>query len=345
MNSIALISPNDKILTANSRSSDDLILELITYDQERSVKYDNLSVDALLQKLDKDKVNWINLDGPDLSIIEKFQEHFNLHSLLVEDILNDQRPKSEEYDEYLFFSLKMLYRFDGSEIEYEQISFVLGDYYLISFQEKPGDLFDGFRERIRLDQGKVRKRHADYLLYRLIDIITDNYYTILDKVGDQIEDMEEEIHTHPSSENFKNIQRLKKELIYLRRAVHPLRDALNQIIKNDSNFIEDINTRFFADVVDNVIHLGDSIETYKDLLTGLMDIHINTMNTRLNEVMRVLTVISTIFIPLTFIVGVYGMNFQHMPELEWHWGYFGVWGIMLSVVIGMLVFFKFKKWF
>jgi len=157
--------------------------------------------------------------------------------------------------------------------------------------------------------------------------------------------MEEEIHTHPSSENFKNIQRLKKELIYLRRAVHPLRDALNQIIKNDSNFIEDINTRFFADVVDNVIHLGDSIETYKDLLTGLMDIHINTMNTRLNEVMRVLTVISTIFIPLTFIVGVYGMNFQHMPELEWHWGYFGVWGIMLSVVIGMLVFFKFKKWF
>lgn len=332
-------------MSTNSVPSGNFILELIAYDKDTSVKYDNLPVAELLQKLDTTKVNWINLDGPDLEIIEKLQEYFNLHSLLVEDVLNDQRPKSEEYDDYLFFSLKMLYRFDGSEIEYEQISFVLGDYYLISFQEKPGDLFEGFRERIRLDQGKVRKRNADYLLYRLIDIITDNYYNILDKIGDQIEEIEDEIHANPSNENFKIIQRLKKELIYLRRAVHPLRDALNQIVKNESDFIEDINTRFFADVVDNVVHLGDSIETYKDLLSGLMDIHINTMNTRLNEVMRVLTVISTIFIPLTFIVGVYGMNFQNIPELEWHWGYYAVWGIMILVVIGMLIFFKFKRWF
>ncbi len=330
---------------SSDSSQPNLILELITYDPEGSVKHDNLPIEELLKKLDNKKVNWINLDGPDLAIIEKLQDYFNLHSLLVEDILNDQRPKSEEYDDYLFFSLKMLYKFEGSKIEYEQISFVLGKHYLISFQEKPGDLFDGFRERIRLDQGKVRKRNADYLLYRLIDIITDNYYNILDKIGDQIEDMEDEIHSNPSNDNFKNIQHLKKELIFLRRAVHPLRDALNQIIKNDSDFIDDINTRFFADVVDNVIHLGDSIETYKDLLASLMDIHINTMNTRLNEVMRVLTVISTIFIPLTFIVGVYGMNFHYIPELNWQWGYFGVWAIMLLVVVGMLIFFKFKKWF
>lgn len=332
-------------MSADSHSSSDLILELITYDRESSVKYGNIPFEEIIQKLDPAKVNWINLDGPDLGIIEKLQEYFKLHSLLVEDVLNDQRPKSEEYDDYLFFSLKMLYRFDGKEIEYEQISFVLGEYYLISFQEKPGDLFDGFRERIRLNQGKVRTRRADYLLYRLIDIITDNYYNILDKIGDQIEDIEDEIHSNPSNDNFKNIQRIKKELIYLRRALHPLRDALNQIIKNENQFIDEINTRFYADVIDNVVHLGDSIETYKDLLSGLMDIHINTMNTRLNEVMRVLTVISTIFIPLTFIVGVYGMNFQYIPELEWHWGYYAVWGIMLFVVSGMLIFFKFKKWF
>jgi magnesium transporter len=332
-------------MPADSQFSSDLILELISYDQESSVRYTNIPVEEILQKLNPAMVNWINLDGPNLEIIEKLQEYFRLHSLLVEDVLNDQRPKSEEYDDYLFFSLKMLYRFDGSEIEYEQISFVLGDYYLISFQEKPGDLFQGFRERIRLNQGKVRTRRADYLLYRLIDIITDNYYNILDKIGDQIEDIEDEIHNNPSNDNFKNIQRIKKELIFLRRALHPLRDALNQIVKNDNHFIDDINTRFYSDVIDNVVHLGDSIETYKDLLSGLMDIHINTMNTRLNEVMRVLTVISTIFIPLTFIVGVYGMNFHYIPELEWRWGYYSVWGIMLFVVSGMLIFFKFKKWF
>jgi magnesium transporter len=286
------------------------------------------------------------VDGlSDLSIFEALQSHFNLHTLLIEDIVDDQRPKAEEYDDYLFFTLKMLYRIEGGKIDYEQISFVLGKNYLLSFQEKEGDLFDGFRDRIRLDQGRVRKKKSDYLLYRLIDIIVDSYYNVLDHVGDQIEEIEEGIHSNTSPENFKKIQGLKKELIFLRRAVYPLRDAVGLLIKDENGFIEDGNEHFFTDVYDHLIHVTDTLDTYKDLVSGLMDLHMNTLNTRLNEVMKVLTVISTIFIPLTFIVGVYGMNFDFMPELKWKYGYFIVWGIMIVIVGFMLWFFKRKKWF
>jgi magnesium transporter len=239
----------------------------------------------------------------------------------------------------------MLYRIEAREIDYEQISFVLGNNFLISFQEKEGDLFDGFRDRIRLDLGKVRKKKADYLLYRLIDIIVDNYYNVLDKVGDLIEEIEENVYENPTNKTFYKIQSLKKELIYLRKALYPLREALSKVVKGESDFIMEENMRYYSDVYDHVSHLIDSLDTYKDLTSSLLDIHINAMNTKMNEVMKVLTVISTIFIPLTFVVGVYGMNFDYMPELRWPWGYGGVWGIMIVIVIVMLVYFKKKKWF
>jgi magnesium transporter len=265
--------------------------------------------------------------------------------LLIDDVLSDQRPKVEEFDDYLFLTLKMLHRLDSKKIEYEQISFVLGKDFLITFQEKEGDLFDGFRERIRLDQGRVRKKKADYLMYRLIDIIVENYYNVLDKIGEIMDDIEETVYENPSNKTFNRIQALKKELIFLRKALFPLRDALGKIVKGEFEFIQDDNIRFYSDVYDHVVHIIDSLDTYKDLTSGLLDIHINAMNTRMNEVMKVLTVISTIFMPLTFIVGVYGMNFEYMPELKWHYGYFEVWGIMGVVVVSMLIFFKYKKWF
>ena len=327
-------------------TDDKLILELISYNKEHYDKHFNKNPDELLKGLKADRVNWINLDGlNNQDIIEKLQTHFKLHYLLIEDVLDDQRPKSEEYDDYFFFTLKMLYRIDEEGIDYEQISFVLGKNYLISFQEKEGDFFDGFRERIKLDQGKVRKKQADYLLYRLIDIIIENYYTVLDKVGDVVEEIEENVYENPTNKTFNKIQKLKKELIYLRKAVYPLRDAISKIIKGESEFIEEENLRYYSDVYDHVIHLIDSLDTYKDLTSSLLDIHINAMNTRMNEVMKVLTVISTIFMPLTFIVGVYGMNFDNMPELRWHWGYFGVMSVMVAIVMGMLYYFKKKKWF
>lgn len=323
-----------------------VILELIAYNREQHDRYDNLSIDQLLGQLKPDRTNWINVDGlNNQDIIEKVQGHFCLHSLLIDDVLSDQRPKMEEYDDYLFFALKMLHHIDGNDIHYEQISIVLGQNYLISFQEKEGDLFDGFRERIRLDQGRVRKKEADYLLYRLIDIIIDNYYTVLDHVGDNIEEIEETVYENPSNKTFNRIQQIKKQLIVLRKVLYPLRDALSKLVKGESEFIKDDNTHFYADIYDHVVHLVDSIDTYKDLTSGLLDIHINAMNTRMNEVMKVLTVISTIFIPLTFIVGVYGMNFDNMPELHWTRGYFVVWGIMILMVFAMLAFFKHKKWF
>ncbi|SKC86383.1 magnesium/cobalt transporter CorA [Ohtaekwangia koreensis] len=332
----------------NHSPTDCEILELISYNRELHDKYTGTytTVESILNKIQPDRVNWINVDGlNNQDLIEKVQTHFCLHSLLIDDVLSDQRPKAEEFDDYLFFTLKMLYRIDGTAIDYEQISFVLGKNYLISFQEKEGDWFDGFRDRIRLDQGRVRKKQADYLLYRLIDIIVDNYYNVLDRVGDLIDETEETVYQNPSTQTFTKIQYLKKELIYLRKALFPLRDALSKIVKGESDFVKEENIRFFSDVYEHVIHLTDSLETYKDLVSSLTDIHINAMNTKMNEVMKVLTVISTIFIPLTFIVGVYGMNFHYMPELDWRWGYYSVWGVMILIVVGMLAFFRHKKWF
>jgi magnesium transporter len=323
-----------------------VILELFQYDEKEFSSFTDLSIDDLLKKQRPELVNWINLDGlHDQGIINKIGEYFSLHSLLLEDISSDHQPKVEEYENYLFFTLKMLYRIEENVIDYEQINFVLGKNYLISFQEKEGDLFGPLRERIRLDQGRVRKKKADYLLYRLIDIIVDNYYTVLDSIGQQIEQIEDDIYNNSSGQEFRKIQRLKKELIYLRKALYPLRDALSKLIKDESGFIDSSNARFFSDIYNHVAHLIDSLDTYKDLTSGLMDIYINTLNTRMNEVMKVLTVISTIFIPLTFIVGVYGMNFEFMPELHWENGYPGVWGAMLLVVVIMVCYFKYKKWF
>ncbi len=338
INQLATVSPHP--------SESKVILELIQYDDKDYIKFSDLPVEELILGLKSGYVNWINLDGlHDHSIISKLGEHFCLHSLLLEDITSEHQPKAEEYEDYLFFTLKMLYKIKEGEIEYEQISFVLGKDYLLSFQEKEGDPFTSFRDRIRMDQGRVRRKKPDYLLYRLIDIIVDNYYVVLDEIGQQIEQIEDDIYHNPSSKEFQKIQRLKKELIFLRKALYPLRDALSKLIKDESGFIESQNARYFSDIYDHVVHLIDSMDTYKDLTTSLMDIHINTLNTKMNEVMKVLTVISTIFMPLTFIVGVYGMNFEYMPEIPWKWGYPVVWGIMIFIAAAMLRYFKFKKWF
>lgn len=326
--------------------SDQVILELISYNKDAHDKYENIGVDELLTKLKKDRVNWVNLDGLNVHpIIDKLQAHFCFHSLVVEDIVNDQRPKAEEFEDYLFVTLKMLYRIDGTNIDYEQISFILGKDFLLSFQEKEGDLFNPFRERIRQDQGRVRKKGPDYLLYRLIDIIVDNYYNVLDNIGEQIEQTEGKIQSDTTGETFLKIQALKKELIFLHKALYPLRDALGKLVKDESVFIEEENLKYFTDTYDHVIHIIDSLDTYRDLTSNLIDIYINTQNTRLNEVIRVLTIISTIFIPLTFIVGVYGMNFEHFPELTWKYGYLIIWIVMLGIAGAMVAYFKYKKWF
>lgn len=322
-----------------------VILELIIYNKEEYDKFENLEVEEIISKIKKGHVNWINLDGLSrISIIEKLQSHFSLHSLLVDDLITDQRPKAEEYEDHLFVTMKMLYKITGPEIDYEQISFVLGKDFLISFQEKEGDLFGPFRERIRLDQGRVRKKGADYLLYRLMDIIVDHYYNVLDTIGEQIDSIEDEIQKEASGETFKKIQNLKKELVYLHKALYPLREAMSKMMKDESSFIHEENLRYYADTNDHIVHLIDLLDTYRDLTGGLIDYYTNRQNIRLNEVIRMLTIISTIFIPLTFIVGVYGMNFEFFPELKWKYGYYYIWIIMIAIAGTMIIYFKHKKW-
>ena len=339
-------SPKTQGIDSRPPSDNHVILELIQYNEKDYAMLADVPVEDILNSLKPDQVNWINVDGlHDRHIIRKLGQHFKLHPLLINDILSDHQPKAEEFEDHLFFTLKMLYKIRNGKIEYEQISFVLGKDYLISFQEKEGDLFGGLRQRIKQSSGRVRVRKADYLLYRLADIIVDNYYSILDEVGKQIEQIEEDVYRQPSDNEFQKIQRIKKELIYLRKALYPLRDALSKLAKDESGFIEQSNMRYFSDVYDQIVHLIDSMDTYKDLTTSLMDIHINTMNTRMNEVMKVLTVISTIFMPLTFIVGIYGMNFEFMPEIHMHWAYPTVMLIMGAIVFGMISYFKYRKWF
>jgi magnesium transporter len=328
-------------------SGEKVILELISYDDKSLTVRENLPIDDLLQECNLNLINWINVDGlSDGELIKKIAKKFDLHYLLVEDILNtDHRPKADEYDQHLFFTLKMLYRIEGQSIDYEHISFVLGKNYLLSFQEKEGDIFESLRSRLKQDTNIIRKRGADYLLYRLIDTIVDGYYSILETIGRQVEDIEESISNNPSVEDFQHIQKLRKEFIYLRKVVYPLREALNKVIKNEDEFIEDNNVKYFSDVYDHVIHLIDSLDTYKDLTSTLMDLYMNTINYKMNEVMKLLTVITTIFIPLSFIASIYGMNFQNMPELTSSWGYYGVLGLMGAIFLLMIGYFKYKKWF
>ncbi len=333
-------------IDAKAPSDNEVILELIQYNEEDYGMQADIPVEELIKQLKPDRVNWINVDGlHDKSIVNSLGEHFNLHPLLIEDVISDHQPKAEEFDGYLFFTMKMLHSIKKGKIEYEQISFVLGKNYLLTFQGKAGDFFGPFRERIKQGAGRIRKSGPDYLLYRLIDIIVENYYTIFDEVGHQIESVEEEIHKKPTTQEFLQIQQIKKELIYLRKALYPLRDALKKLVKDESGLIDEANTRYFDDVRDHMLHLMDALDTYKDLTSGLLDIHINTMNTRLNEVMKVLTMFSTIFMPLTFIVGIYGMNFEHMPEIHTFWGYPAVMIFMTVTVLGMIQYFKYKKWF
>jgi magnesium transporter len=336
---------SDEEIEVVSSISNDIILELIQYTPEEYAHHDNIKCETLLKRSKEDHVNWVNLDGlEDRSIVKKIGKHFNLNSLLIEDILSETQPKVEEFDDFMFVTMKMLYRIDPGKIIYEQMCFVLGKNYLVTFQEKAGDSFGPFRERIRLGLGQVRKKGPDYLLYRLIDIIVDNYYSILDNIGLRIEKTEDEVYNNPNPKEFQKIQKIKKELIYLRKALYPLRDAISKLAKNESDFLDPVNNHYFIDVYDHVMQLINTLDTYRDLTSGLMDIHINTINTRMTEVMKVLAIFSAIFMPLTFVAGIYGMNFKAMPELTWEYGYPTALIVMSIIAFGLIRYIKIKKW-
>ena len=292
-------------------------------------------------------VTWINIDGlHQTDIIERLGKHFELHPLILEDILNTaQRPKAEDLGNYIFIVLRMLsYNDQAQAVRSEQVSMVLGQNCVISFQENGGDVFEQIRNRIRNAKGRIRKMGPDYLLYALLDAIVDNYFVILEKLGEKIETLEEELVHDPSDEILHQIHALKKELIGLRRSVWPLRELVGGIERSESALIKESTGMYLRDVYDHTIQVIDTVESYRDMVSGMLDIYLSSISNRMNAVMKVLTIIATIFIPLTFIAGIYGMNFKYMPELEWRFGYGAVLIIMLIVAGIMLIYFRKKKW-
>ncbi len=320
-------------------------ITLIEYNEKEFFEKEFLNLDDCLSHVKEDMVKWINVEGVhDTSIIEKIGQLYNIHPLTLEDIVHvDQRSKFEDYDHYLVAILKMI-MYDA-QVRSEQLSLVLLKNTVISFQEPSGgDAFDIIRQRLRLAKGRVRKLGADYLFYALMDSVVDWYFHTLEKIGDKIEEIEEEIMNQPKRESLIQLYRLKREVIYLRKQVWPMRDMISNMLRSDSEFITANTQLFFRDLQDHSSRVIDTVETYRDLLAGIMDIYLSTNSNKMNEVMKVLTIMSTIFIPVTFIAGVYGMNFEYMPELKSPYGYAVVWALMLSIMAGLIFYFRKKRW-
>jgi magnesium transporter len=339
--------PPGTLVHIGERKAGELKLTIIDYDEARSQEREVKTIEECFVFKEKPTVTWINIEGlHDVQALEKLGECYGIHPLVLEDILNtDQRPKMEDYGEYLYIVLKML---DGSqkngEINTEQVSLILGPNFIFSFQEAGGDVFDPVRERIRNNKGRIRKMGADYLAYTLLDAIVDNYFIILEKMGEKIEILEEKVVTLPTPETLGVIHHLKREMIFLRKAVWPLREVIGSLERGESPFMSESTKLYLRDVYDHTIQVIDTVETFRDMVSGMLDIYLSSVSNRLNSVMKVLTIITTIFMPLTFIAGIYGMNFKYMPELEWPWSYPIILLLMFGVGIFMLFYFKRKKW-
>ena len=335
------------VIYTGDRSKEKLHIEAFDYTKENCSEKILKSVEESFDFKNTNSVTWLNLNGLNhVGDIEKLGNHFELHPLVLEDIVNiAQRPKIDEHDSYLFVVLKMLYYNKENTIVSEQVSFVLGKNYVISFQESEGDVFDTVRERLRQAKGRVRTMHADYLLYTLIDAIVDHYFNVIEVLGDKIEDFESVIFSGKADEDTsKKIQDLKREILRVRRAIFPLREIINKIEKNENSLIHKKTITYFRDIYDHLIQVSENIDIYREMIWGLMDMYMTTISNKMNEVMKVLTIMASIFIPLTFIAGIYGMNFNYMPELQFKYGYFIVWVAMVIIFLGMLFYFKRKKW-
>ena len=345
--------PPGALVHIGEKKTEKVRITVIDYDensiQEREVK----KVEECFPFKETPTVTWINIDGlHQIDIIETLGKQFDVHPLVLEDIVNtDQRPKLETFDEYLFFVIKMIYHDEKyQEIRAEQVSLILRKNTVLSFQESSGDVFDPVRERIRNAKGRIRKLGADYLAYILLDAIVDNYFSILEKIGEKIGDIEEVILSNPTPETLQMIHHVKQDIIYLRKSVWPLREVINNFQREESKLLAKSTNIFLRDLYDHTIQVIDTIETYRDMVSGMLDIYMSSVSNKMNEVMKVLTIFAAIFIPLTFVAGLYGMNFNpsaspfNMPELGWGFGYPLVLLLMAGMALTMLFYFRKKKW-
>lgn len=340
--------PPGSIVYVGEQKVEKVKITLTEYDETNVETYEIKSVDEIDPFTDTPQVTWVSVCGlHETEFLMQIGERFKVHPLVLEDILNTEtRPKIEITDDYLFIVMKLItYNAEHKILESEQVSFILGDSFVFSFMERNDEIFNPIRERITNQLGKVRKRGSDYLLYVLMDVVVDQFFLALEKVDERIESLDDEVLNAPEKSQVEKIYNLKNLLLMLRRSAAPMREIVNQLIKDEGDLIDDSTVPYLRDLYDHTIHISESIELQREITTGLMETYLSMMSNKMNEVMKVLTVIATIFIPLTFIVGIYGMNFKYLPELEWPWAYFAVWGVMISVTLAMLYYFKRKDWF
>ncbi|MGD8847169.1 MAG: magnesium/cobalt transporter CorA [Desulfobacteraceae bacterium] len=335
------------LVHVGEQKTENVHISLIDYTSEHIQEQKTDRIEDLLPLRNATTNTWINIDGiHDLDFMKNIGPHFGIHPLTLEDIVNTaHRPKTEEFDTYVYIVLKMLHYDDNIHmVVSEQVSLVLGAHFLLTFQEAPGDVFAPVRDRLHKGKGQLRQRGCDYLAYALIDAIVDHYFYIMEKMGDRLETLEEHLTDHPEVDVIQQIHGLKREVIYLRKQVWPMREVLSRLSKGEFDLVQAQNHIFWGDVYDHIVQLMDTIESYRDVLSGMLDLYLSTISNRMNQVMKVLTIVATIFIPITFIAGVYGMNFKHMPELEWPWGYGAIWGFMIAIVVIMVIYFRKNKW-
>ena len=339
--------PPGTLVHIGERKAETMSISVIDYDDKHVEERKPETIEESLLLKGEPSVTWINVDGVhDVEAIEKIGKHFGIHPLILEDIVNTgQRPKVEDFGDYIFLVLKMLY-YDEEEdnVGAEQVSLILGRNFLISFQEQEGDVFNAVRERIRKSKGRITRSGPDYLAYALMDAVVDHYFIILELFGEKIESLEEELIDDPARETLAEIHNLKREMIYVRKQVWPLREVALSLTRGEFRLIQDSTIVYLRDMYDHTVQVIDTLESLRDVLSGMLDVYLSTISNKMNEVMKVLTIMATIFIPLTFIAGIYGMNFKYMPELEWHWGYYTIWGVMVAIAAGMLAYFRKKSW-
>lgn len=335
------------LIHVGEKKTDRVRIRVIDYDRQNHVKQELENIEDCFSYRDSSSVTWINVDGlHETKVIEKLGKHYSIHPLVLEDILNtQQRPKVEFYDDYLFAVLKMIY-FDAEagSIYAEQVSIIMKGSTVITFQERVGDIFDPVRRRIENSVGRIRNAGADYLAYCLMDVLVDNYFITIDKFADLIDDLEEDLVNDPTRETLNTIYGLKKEILYLSRYVRPVREVVSILSREENELIEKQTRLYFRDLYDHIIQVIDMVDIFRDLVAGMLDTYLSVTSNRMNEVMKVLTIMASIFIPLTFLAGIYGMNFDVMPELHWAWGYPVVLTMMIIVAVFMLVYFKRKNW-
>jgi len=339
--------PPGSIVHIGNKRAEKTKITIVDYNEEQFQEKEVKTVKECCPYKEKPTITWINIDGVhEVKIIEELGKIYNFHPLILEDIVDtDQRPKIKDFGDYIFIILKMhYYDKENNEIKIEQVSLIFGKNYVISFQEREGDVFDSIRERIRNNIGRIRKARADYLIYALMDAIIDNYFTILEKLGEETEDLEAKVIKDPVPANLQIIYKLKSELIFLRKSVWPLREVISILEKGESVLIDKSTNIYLRDIYGHTIQVMDTVETLRDVISGTLDVYLSSVSNKMNEIMKVLTIIATIFIPLTFIAGVYGMNFQYMPELKWVWAYPLILSVMLIIGIVMVIFFKRRKW-